>query len=271
MTARVRLLVRREVSAAVQARWFAAYAAVFLLAGLLLAAFGAGDSAIHGYRGFAKAFAGLMHLALLFVPLMALLPAAAAIAAERESGALEYVLAQPVSFGEVYLGKWVGTAAAVVLALAAGFAFTGLIAVLQGVPAGLAAALHAFVALLALDFVALGLLVSGAQPSRTRATTVGIITWLVLVTLGTLGLMIAFVRWGLPADVLVTWSFVNPVEAFRVGVLSLLDPDLSVLGPVGAKVIDALGTTGTALAAAAALAAWAVVPGVVGLVLFRRG
>ena len=270
MKARTSLFVQRELAGSLRARWFLAYAAIFLVAGVLLTTFGLADSAIHGYRGFAKAFAGLVHLALLFVPLMALFPATAAIAEDRESGALEYVLAQPVTFGEVYAGKWGGVGVAVSLALTVGFGAAGGVAVMRGVPPGLVALLYSFVLLLAMGFVSLGLCFSTIVRSRARATTVGILTWLVFVALGTLGVMVAFVRWGLPASVLIVWTFVNPVEAFRIGVVCAIDPDLSLLGPVGADIVESLGSAGTVALAAASLVVWAVVPGLVGWRVFRR-
>ncbi len=271
MTARVGLIVQRELATSLQSRWFFVYSGIVLAAGVILATLGLSDFAIHGYRGLAKAFAGLVHLALLFVPLLALFPATAAITEDRESGALEYVLAQPVSFGEVFAGKWGGVSAALLLALTAGFGVAGAVAALRGVPPGLLVALYGFVVLLALAFVSVGLLCSVVSESRARATTMGIVVWLVLVALGTLGIMVAFVRWGLPETVLAVWTFVNPVEAFRIGVLSILDPDLSLLGPVGAGIVTRVGSAGTAGLAAVALSVWVVAPALLGWWRFARG
>ena len=124
------MFAKRELAGSLHTRWFLVYSAVFLAGGLLLATFGIGSTVVYGYRGFAKSFAGLVHLALVFVPLMALFPAAATIAEERESGVLEYILAQPVTFVEVYLGKWAGISIAVVLSLTVGFGAAGAVAVL---------------------------------------------------------------------------------------------------------------------------------------------
>lgn len=270
-THKVVLFARREIAEALRARWFMAYAGIFLVAGLVFAAFGMGESVVQGYRGFARAFAGLVHLALLFVPLMALLPAASTVAGERETGVLEYLLAQPVTSGEVYAGKWSGIAAAVLLALTIGFGFAGGVAVFQGVPTLLVVTLFGYVVLLALAFVGTGLFVSSLADSRTRALTTSLMLWLVLIALGTLGLMITFIRWGLPQWTLVTWTFVNPIEAFRIGIMAVLDPDLSLLGPVGAGIVERIGNGGTAAAAAATLAAWAVIPGAAGWWRFRAG
>lgn len=267
---RTALFVQHEIAAALRARWFVLYAGVFLVGGVLLAGLGGGDAVIAGYRGFAKAFTGLVHLALLFVPLMALFPAAAAITEERESGALEYLLAQPVTFGEVYVGKWGGLTAAVFLALTIGFGVAGAVAVLRGVPPGLVLTLYGFVVLLAMAFVSVGLCFSTLTASRAKATTFAVLFWLALVALGTLGVMVAFVRWGVPAGALTIWSFANPVEAFRLGIVSAVDPDLSLLGPVGARIVERLGGAGTTFVSATALAVWVVGPGVTGWLFFRR-
>ncbi len=267
---RARLFVRRELVASLHARWFVMYSIAFLVAGLLFAGVGVGDTAIHGYRGFAKAFTGLAHLSLLFVPLMALFPAAASLAEERESGVLEYTLAQPVSFGEVYAGKWGGISTAMLLALSLGFGMSGAVAVLRGVPLDLVLTLYSLVMLLALGFVGIGLFFSVVTPSRARSLTLGIAVWLVLIALGSLGIMVAFVRWGVSDSVLMIWTFLNPVEAFRVGVISSLDSDLSLLGPVGVGIVEHIGSTGTTVLAVGALAVWALAPGAVGWAWFRR-
>lgn len=267
---RTSLFAKRELAGSLHARWFLVYSAVFLAGGLLLATFGIGSTVVYGYRGFAKAFAGLVHLALVFVPLMALFPAAATIAEERESGVLEYILAQPVTFAEVYVGKWAGISIAVLLSLTVGFGAAGAVAVLRGVPPGLIALLYAFVLLLSLSFVALGLLFSTLAKSRARAITFGIVIWFVFLALGTLGVIVAFVRWGVPEQMLVAWSFINPIEAFRIGVVSSLDPDLSLLGPVGTSIVERLGSRGTTGLALLMLLLWTVVPGAVGLALFKK-
>jgi ABC-2 type transport system permease protein len=261
-------LVRRELAASVRTRWFLVDAAAFLLGGLLLAGFGLQESVVYGYRGFAKAIAGLVHLALLFVPLMALVPAVSSIAEDRENGTLEFILAQPVTFAQVFTGKWVGVALAVWLALTAGWGAASAVALLRGVPLGVVVGAYAFVGLLAMAFVALGMTLSAWAPSRARAMTLGLLAWLAFVALGTLGVLAAFVRWGWPAGVLVAWSFANPVEAFRLAVVTVLDPDVSLLGPVGARIVAAWGAVGTVAAASASLLAWTAGGYLLGLRLF---
>jgi len=250
----------RELREAVRSRWFVVYSAIFLVGGILLIGLGARDTLLSGYRGYARALAGLVHFSVVFVPLMALFPAAGSIAEERENGTLEYLLAQPVTRGEVFLGKWVGIALAVAGAITAGYLLAGGLAVLRGVPLRFVGVSFAYLLLLALAFVSLGTGLSAVSETRTRAITVGLLAWLAFIALGSLGAVTAFVRWGMPAGPLVAWTFVNPAEAFRLGMVALIDPDLGLLGPVGASVAGRAGPASVLWGAAASLALWTIVP-----------
>ena len=265
-----RPLARRELRDAIRRWWFLVNAGVFAVAGALFILFGQNDAMLLGQRGYARALAGLMQLGLVFVPLMALVPSLAAIAGEREAGTLDYLLAQPVTRSGVYRAKWAGVVAAVVLSLTAGLSVTMAIATARGVPAAPAAGLVACTALLAAAFVSIGMWISALTCSRTRATSFGLTLWLALLGLGSLGVISAFVRWGLPPRLLEGWSIVNPIEAYRLATLAILDPDLQVLGPVGASLLDALGREGLIAASAGSIAAWTAVCFAGGLTAFAR-
>ena len=49
-----------------------------------------------------------------------------------------------------------------------------------------------------------------------------------------------------------------------------LDPDLSLLGPIGAAIVTRVGNVGAAWIAAGSLAAWSAVATAAGWWLFRR-
>lgn len=251
-----RLLLRWELRDSLRSYWFLANAGVFIAGGFFLMLFGQPDATVLGYRGFARALAALVQLALFFVPLMALFPATAAIASQREVGSLDYLLAQPLTPGNVFAGKWAGVTAALLLSLALAFSATGAVAAARGVPAGLVAGLLGLTLLLAAAFVSLGMWISARSASRARATTLGLTLWLVLVALGSLGLMGAFVRWGLPAWVLEAWSLANPVEAYRLAAVVLLDPDAELLGAAGAALLERTGRPLLVGLAMGSLLAW---------------
>lgn len=113
----------------------------------------------------------------------------------------------------------------------------------------------------------------GSRPftgSRTRATSFGLTLWLVLLGLGSLGVISAFVRWGSPAWVLQAWSLANPVEAYRMATFAILDPDVQMLGPVGASLLAAFGRGGLIAASVTSLAAWMALGFAGGLAAFAR-
>lgn len=265
-----RPLVRRELRDAVRRWWFVANASLFAIAGAAFLLFGQDDALLLGQRGYARALAGLMQLGLVFVPLMALVPAVAAIAGERESGTLDYLLAQPVTRAGVYRAKWLGVAIAVVLSVVLGLSVTAGIAAWRGVPAAPTAALVGCTSLLAVAFVSLGLWISSRTASRTRAMSFGLALWVTLLGLGSLGVISAFVRWGAPAWVLQAWSLVNPVEAYRMASLTILGLDVEMLGPVGAALVETLGPGPLVAVALGSLAAWGALGFAAGLASFGR-
>lgn len=264
-----RPLIRRELRDALRRYWFLVNAALFVVAGLLLILFGQPDAILLGSRGYARSLAGLMQLGMVLLPLMALVPAIAAIAGEREAGTLDYLLAQPVTRGQVYVGKWAGVASASVLSVIAGFGVVGTVASARGVPSAPVAALLGFTILLVVAFVSLGLWISSQVASQTKATSLGMTAWLVLAGLGSLGVMSAFVQWGLPAWLLQTWSIANPVEAYRLAGIVILDPETTALGPVGDSLLDSAGRNGVIALAAGSLVGWAAGAFVLGLSAFR--
>lgn len=250
------LLSRRELKSAAGNYWFVVNAGLFLVGGLLLLLFAQRDVSVLGYRGVARSLTGLLQLALFVVPLMALFPASAAIAGEREVGTLDYLLAQPITRAQVFAGKWLGIVAAVSLSVLVGFVAIGAAAIARGVPLGLLLALVGFTLLLATTFVSFGLWLSASAGTQGRATSLGLTVWIATLALGSLGLMGAFVGWGLPSVVLEVWAFVDPVEAFRMALVALVDPGLSMLGPVGSSLAERLGTGPLVALSAASLVIW---------------
>lgn len=264
---RTRLLARAELARALRARWFLLYAGLFLLLGLALTAL-AGGGLAGGHGGALRPFAALVHTLVLFVPVMALVPSIGAVADDRENGLLEYTLAQPVDAGGVLTAKWIGTGLAVVIAVLLGIAPGGAGAILRGGGAPTVLLLLLLTVLLALAFASTGILLGATIRERGRATAAAVGVWLGFVVLGTLGLMTAFVRWGTPEPVLAAWSLSNPVEAFRIAILTLLDPGAGLLGPVGQSLLDRFGRGGLVSLGVASLVAWALVPGLLAIRLF---
>src|SRR4029078_11296827 len=100
-------------------------------------------------------------LVLLFVPLLTLPLGAGAFAGEAEDGTLAYLLAQPVTRGEVFAGKLLGLIATTTLSVLFGFGAAAVVVGLTGgVPTATFGSLVFGAWLLAIVTVTLGALIS---------------------------------------------------------------------------------------------------------------
>jgi Cu-processing system permease protein len=265
-----RALIAHELGEALRSRWLLAYAVLFAGLALGLSLVGLRSVGAVGLEGYGRTTASLINLCLLLVPLVALLLGSGSVAADRESGVLEMLAAQPVSPGELLLYRFAGALAAIAAATSLGFGIAG---VLIGLATGAAGGLRylAFVGIalaLAAVYLALGLAVSVAARSRTRAMAAALALWFVsvvafdLLLIGAGAFALAGVR-GLAAALLL-----NPVEIARLLALLVLDPTLDVLGPVGGFLVTRLGATGLSALLLGALAVWFVGPLVVATTVF---
>ncbi len=257
----VRVIAAKELRDGLRTRWFLLYTAAFTVLAGALSLLATSYSGFSGMQGFGRTAAGLLNLVLLVVPLMGLTAGAQAIAGERERGTLGYLLAQPVTRAEVFLGKLAGLALALFLAVLVSFGLTGLLLAARGVPlhAGGYLLFALLTELLALVSLSLGCLIS-ALVSRTQAALGNVIfLWLALVFLGDLGLMGSAAVLQVGIRPIFYLSLFNPLQVFRVAAIALLQPSLDVLGPVGHFATDTLGS-GLLPAFTGLLAAWGLLP-----------
>ena len=118
LLANIRTIAARELRESLGSRWFVLYTIAFAVLGLGVSYVSATSLGGAGLAGFGRTSAGLVNLVLLVVPLMSLTAGAGTIASDRERGMLAYLLAQPVSRAEVFWGKALGAALALLAALA---------------------------------------------------------------------------------------------------------------------------------------------------------
>ena len=119
-------IAQRALRDALRNKWLWFYAVGFGALAFALAQAGMASSGYAGLGGFGRTAASLVNALLLFVPLIGLTVGAGVIAGERERGTLLYLLAQPVNRAEIFFGKALGAALAVLAALALGFGLAGI-------------------------------------------------------------------------------------------------------------------------------------------------
>lgn len=263
-------VVRKELRDASRSRWLLGFAATFGVTALALALAQA-QGGEQG-QGFNRTTASLVNLCLLLVPLLALVLGAGSVAGERERGTLASLLAQPISAAELVLGKFVGLTLAVWGAIALGFGVAGVLVALLRPVSGIGgyALFVVLSAALATTMLSLGVLVSVWSASRMQALAVAIVLWFVLVLfydLAAIGLAVSMSSSG---QTLVLAVLANPVEAARILAVVGLEPDLRVLGPLGAYLVNEVGVGTTTALLLATLVAWTVAPLVLATRTFAR-
>ena len=266
-------LTQKELRDARRNRWFLLYAVAFAGLSLTLSALAMSGVGTYGLAGFGRTGASLINLVLLIVPLMGLTLGALSLAGERERGTLLYLLTQPVTQTELLLGKFLGLALAVLVALVLGFGLSGLLIAWQGgttqVSAYLGLVLLAFV--LALASLSLGFLISATVAKSATAVGAALFLWLVLVFFGDLGLMGTAVVLRLEISQLFALALLNPLQLFKIAAILAIRSNLEVLGPAGVYAIRTYGAQLMPLLLII-LAAWSIIPLVITYLVFgKRG
>jgi Cu-processing system permease protein len=267
----LRILTFREIRASVRGRWFLVGAIAFALLAAAVSHLGMAGAARWGVSTLDRTSVALLNLVILFVPLLAMLLGVASFAGESEEGTLAYVVAQPVTRGEVFLGKILGLLAAMTLSLGIGF---GAAAVLVGadgaVGTGTYLALAGGAWLIGLVMVALGALLATLTRSRVRALVAVIGAWLLLVFLCDFGILALAASQSVGPNALFGLAVANPLQAVKTLVTLFSSARLEVLGPVGVHAVRELGVEGLAAVLAGSVLAWTAAMGAFGFWMFRR-
>jgi ABC-type transport system involved in multi-copper enzyme maturation permease subunit len=263
MLRHVTIIARRELAEALRSRWVLLCGGLFALLAMALATAGMASVGLRGVAGFSRTAISLLNLVLYLVPLLALLLSITSMAAEREEGGLEVLLAQPIARRALVLGKFAGLGAALAIALLGGFGAAGLLIAIAG--ADMAAGGYLLLVLrslgLGLAFISMGLWLASASASRLRALTWGLLLWFASVLLYDLLVVGATALFGGAAlkGALGLLLVANPVDLTRIAVLIQLG-GVDSFGLTAQALIGFLrGPAGSALLALALLA-WIVAP-----------
>lgn len=258
---------------------------------VMLAALGTSDGS--GASG--DAALGLTaQLSQLFVPLVALIVGYMAIVGERRTGSLRVLLTYPHSRRDIVFGKLVGRSAVIVVALGIGSILSLLIAsVLVAAPdfakvVGLVGSIVLFG--VAFTGLAVGISASVHTRGRAMAMAIGSLLIFLLVWDAAAAGLYAVVTGSLPALEAEAWYFLvkrlNPVGAFRAIAEGFVPGRLSPFFQIGAEEIPQSATAEqlelsnrvkgplpfylTTWFAGVILAAWGLIPAVIGYLRFNR-
>ncbi len=213
-------------------RWVLVFGFAFALLAFLLSFVGSSTAAT--FASFDRSSATLLHILLIFIPLLGFTLGSQLISGDREGGALVYLLSHPVAKKHIYLGKFLGAFWALSTALTGGFALAAI-----GIGIATQASIQAFLILwLSSEFfifvtLSMGMCASVLAQNRGQATGSALIVWLCFVLFSDLGLMGSAYVLGLRSEGIVGLTLLNPVEVFKIFVIRLLSNNLEVLGAGG--------------------------------------
>lgn len=255
------IIAQQELRIALRNRWLAAYAIVFAGLTLAISYFGLSIVEYTGFQGFERTTASLLNLVLYLAPLVAMLMAVQSMSAE--GGATDQLFAEPVTRGEIVLGKLLGLVGANMLALLFGFGLTGLMIARSVGLKGLAsyAVLVGISLLVAVVFSALAMWLAVLAHRSMRAYALVLVAWFVLVLL--FDMLVIGLSFLLPERLARQTAFIglflNPIDAARVATL-LLGSGKETFGVAGALLTRSLGgPVQAAVLLCAALAVWSAV------------
>ncbi len=270
-TRRMRTIAAEEYRRALESRWLFGFSGLLVALILGLSFFGLAQSREVGYQGFARVTLSLMNLVLFMVLLTGLMLGVASITGG--SGTLPLLLAQPVRRSEVFLGKFLGLAAAITMAQAVGFGAGGAVVAFN---AG-ADQVRGFLALTALSMLLGWLTIAAAMflavlwPDRLKATAAALGLWLLMVVaydLAVLGVS-AVLRGVSLQSVLFPALILNPVDMTRV-LVTLATGSGALFGPTYAVLVRFFGTRGGVALGIVALLCQTLIPLALGAWRFRR-
>ena len=265
------LVTGKELRDARRSRWFLLLTVVFAGLALALALLGMSALGTVGNAGFGRTTASLLNLVMLIVPLMGLLMSTLSVAGEREHGTLMTILAQPVLLEEVFLGKFLGLAAALLGTILFGFGLAALVIARQGgLPqVGSYLVLVGDTALFGLGYLSLGFLIAALTRRTASAVGVALFVWLVSVFLSDLGLIGTAVVLQLSPRSLLWLSLANPPQVFKLLVLGGIQRSLESLGPGGLYATEVLGNW-LPMTLTGLLVAWVIAPFALAILLLRN-
>ncbi|MCC6646750.1 MAG: ABC transporter permease [Polyangiaceae bacterium] len=243
-----RVMLRLELADALRSRWALFTGGVYAVVFGLFIWLGLRESTVLGFTGLSRVILNVSNAVVLAVPLVALVATSQTVVRARHSGFFELMLTQPVRRSDWFYGAVLSRLVVVIGPLVALLllAWTAGLAAGRGDAALVSVLLRslAVTVSLAWAFLGVGFYISTVARTAERATVLALLAWLTASALHDFALIGVLLKWKLPPMTVFGLAAANPVEAARIAILGAIDPELSVLGPVGFWLANTLGPRG---------------------------
>ena len=239
------LIAKLDIRESLRSRWFLVYLLVF---GGLMAFFfitGITDSVVMGFTGLSRLLLVYMEVTIIILPIFILITTVKSISVDRESAVLEYMLSFPISLRDYYWGKMIGRFSITFFPVFLAFLIGVIWGVFKGgeIPWAILLSYSALIFAICAVFLGIAFFISTIVKSHDVALGASFVVWITLlafIDIALIGLMLQN-RWD--DNLIISIALLNPIEVFRVGAISLFDPELTVMGPVAYFLLDTFGRT----------------------------
>ncbi len=238
-----RAFFRLEIADALRSRWVVFTATVYVVVFGSFVWLGLRESSVLGFTGLSRVVLNVSNAVVIVLPLVALVATSQTVVRARTTGFFELLLAQPCRrtdwFRAVVASRLTVIIAPLVLLLLATLVAGA--SAHETTLAPLVARSVLCIVSLVWAFVGIGLWLSSVARTSERATVYALVTWLAASALHDFALIGLLLKTRLAPAAVFTLAALNPVESARLAILGGIDPDLSVLGPVGFWLANTLG------------------------------
>ena len=238
------LLAYLDIKESLRSKWFYVYSLVF---GGLMALFfitGVSDAVVMGFTGLSRMLLIFIQVTIIILPIFILITTVKSISGDRESNVLEYMLSFPVSLKHYYWGKMLGRFITVFMPVFLALLMGVVFGLFKGgnLPWGIILLYSVLLFSLCFTFLGIAFFLSSIVKSTDIALGSSFVVWIFLLAFIDIALIGLMLQNRVDDKVILTLAMLNPIEVFRIGAISLFDPELTVIGPVAYYLLDTLGT-----------------------------
>jgi ABC-2 type transport system permease protein len=243
----LRAFFRLELADALRSRWLSFVVSVYAAVFGAFIWLGLRESSVLGFTGLTRVVLNVSNAVVVVLPLVALVATTQAIVRSRSSGYFELFLSQPCRRTDWFKAVLASRLLIIVGPLVALLLMTLVAGQIMGEEGLAVLVMRTLLVTIALvwAFIGVGLWLSSVARTPERATVYALLAWLVTSALHDFGLIAVLLRARLVPGVVFALAASNPAEAGRLAMLSSIDPELSVLGPVGFWIANTLGPSVT--------------------------
>lgn len=237
------LIFSVDVKEALRSKWFLIYALVF---GGIIALFfisGVTDSKVQGFSGLSRLLLMFIQITIVILPIFILISTVRTIAADRDSNVLEYLLSFPIALRDYFFGRFLGRLFTITIPVLGALVIAVIWGVFKGVsvPWGLFLFYIGLIVALNINFLGFSFFISSIVKTQEVALGVAFFLWLFLLAFIDILLIGVLSKAYASAETIFTIALINPLQVFRIGAISLFDPELAVIGPAAYFIIDEFG------------------------------